>query len=111
MEQNLMMIKGNTLSFGLEIEGIGQQLDSSYFTIRKDLDSDQFEVQKILGNGIWLDHSEGDTMFYAVRIAPADTEDVESGLYHYDWTIEVNGDVFTVMYGVLTIQEDGYVLR
>lgn len=111
MEQNLMMIKGNTLSFGLQIEGIGQQLDGSLFTIRKDLDSDEFEVQKSIGDGIWYDHSEGNTVFYAVRIAPEDTVEVESGMYHYDWTIEVNGDVFTVMYGVLTIEEDGYVLR
>lgn len=111
MEQNLMMIKGNTLSYGLQIDGIGQQLDASYFTIRKDLDSDEFEVQKTIGDGIWFDHAEDDTVFYGVRVAPEDTEDIESGLYHYDWTIEVNGDVFTVLYGVLTIEEDGYVLR
>lgn len=95
---NIDMVKGDTLSFGMEIEGLGQDLSSAYFTIRKSYE-DEILVQKSLSDGI----SKVETGKYRVRVAPEDTEDLVAGRYVYDLKIEANGDDFTVLYGILSL--------
>ena len=103
---NLEVTKGDTLSFGVEIFDLGQELDAAHFTC-KSIHDDVFHIfQKSLNDGIYIDHVEEDDYFYTVRIAPEDTENIEIGKYYYDLQIEVNGDVFTILKGVLTIDYD-----
>lgn len=102
-ESNITMIKGDTLSFGIEIDGLeGQSLDSAYFTCKNVPTSDEYIFRKKLWDGI---HNNMDGT-YTVRVAPADTANVTAGVYYYDLQIGINGDVFTVLLGLLTILQD-----
>ena len=102
-ESNITMVKGDTLSFGIEIGGLdGQSLESAFFTCKDVPTSDDVIFQKSLGDGI-TDNGDGT---YTVRVAPQDTEDVTAGAYYYDCQIGINGDVFTILIGLLTILQD-----
>lgn len=102
---NLEMTKGDTFSFGVEITDLGQLLDSAYFTVKSNYDDEPL-FQKTLGNGIELDHIEGENYYYKVRIAPNDTKDLEPKKYYYDFEINVNEDTFTILKGILDIDFD-----
>lgn len=100
---NLEMTKGDTLSFGVQIYDLGQNLETAYFTVKTNYDDEQYLLQKSLNNGITLDHVAGDDYYYVVRLAPADTEALELGKYYYDLQIALNEDVFTILKGVFTL--------
>lgn len=102
---NLEMIKGDTFSFGLEIVDLGQEIEEAYFTVKSNYDDTPL-FQKTLGNGIELDHIEGNNYFYKIRIAPNDTRYLEPKKYYYDFEINVNGDTFTILKGILDIEFD-----
>ena len=98
----LEMVRGDSLSFGVELEGLDQDLDFAYFTCKKSYDDENAVFQKSIGDGIYKlsqDH-------YGVRIAPDDTENVVPDEYYYDLKIGVNSDVFTILRGVLDIYPD-----
>lgn len=98
---NLSMVRGDTLCFGLQFEGLNQALEEACFTCKKNLDENPV-FQKSLNDGIELVGS-GE---YAIRVAPEDTETLAPGAYFYDLEIRVNNDVFTVMRGILEILYD-----
>ena len=102
---NLEMTKGDTFSFGVEIDDLGQEIESAYFTVKNNYDDDPL-FQKSLNNGIELDHIEGQDYYYRVRIAPSDTENLEPKKYYYDFEISINGDRFTILKGILDIEFD-----
>ena len=102
--QNFEMFIGDTFSFGVEIYGISA-IDTAYLTVKKDLDSTEHLLQKTLGDGIWSDEEGNDYVRYGVRIAPEDTTNAEEGNYFYDLQIGVDGDVFTILDGVLTLKQ------
>ena len=103
---NLEMIKGDTLSFAVEIEfdDKPQELENAFFTCKRNLDDGDVVFQKTLGKGISFRKQERNKMYYVVRIAPEDTKDIETGHYFYDMQIEINGDVFTILIGALKIR-------
>lgn len=104
---NLEMTKGDTLSFGLEIYNLGQPLNTAYFTCRANYDDGGNIFQKSLNHGITLSSTdEFGNYIYVVRLAPEDTENISVGKYYYDMQIELNGDVFTILKGILTIDYD-----
>lgn len=102
-DEYITMTRGDTLSFGLEVEG--DALDTAYFTVKKSFSDETPVFQKSLGTTV-----DGITLIeegkYAVRIAPEDTENLEVGKYYYDLQIGVNGDVFTVKRGILELEAD-----
>lgn len=100
-DQNLNMIRGDTFSFGLECYLLDQDLDSAFFTVRKSYDG-EIIFQRSLGNGI----EKIETGIYSIRIAPENTRDLEAGHYYYDFNINVNNDVFTLIKGDLLIEHD-----
>lgn len=100
-DRYVTMTRGDTMSFGIEIEGLNQDLDTAFFTVRKSY-SESPVFQKSIGNGI----SEVDDNQYAVRVAPEDTADLEPGKYYYDLQLGVNSDVFTIIKGVLELERD-----
>ena len=102
---NLEMTKGDTLSFGVEIIDLGQEIEEAYFTVKNNYDDDPL-FQKSLGNGIQLDTVEGENYTYIVRVAPEDTENLEPKKYYYDFEIRLNGDVFTILKGILDLEFD-----
>ena len=102
MDTNITMIRGDTLSFGIEYDGTEQDLDTAYFTCRNGVGSEQVIFQKSLGFGI----EKQDTGKYVVRVAPSDTANVEAGTYYYDFQVGINGDIFTLLIGALIIEQD-----
>lgn len=98
---NIDMVRGDTLSFGFEVDGI-DNLDTAFFTCKKNGDDTEFLFRKSLGNGIYA----AENGKYGVRIAPEDTQNIEPGLYYYDVEIGVNGDIFTILQGRLKILQD-----
>lgn len=110
-DKNVTMVKGDTVSFGLEVmqtdsEGnlvpFEEDLDTAYFTCKQNYTDLTSAFQKSLGDGI----TKIGTGKYAVRIAPADTAKLEAGKYFYDLQIGVNGDIFTILKGILDIEQD-----
>jgi len=95
------MVKGDTLSFGLELEGLGQDLDGADFTVKKDESDAIVLIHKDLNDGI----SKADDYKYIVRLAPEDTANLDAGYYHFDMQISANDDVFTIMLGILVLEQ------
>ena len=108
MRNNLEMIKGDTLSFAFEVEfdEAPQKLEKADFTCKANFDDDDVVFHKELEKGINFSKQERNKLFYIVRIAPEDTENLEAGMYYYDLSIELNGDVFTILNGSLKIESD-----
>ena len=99
---NLEMTRGDTKAFAVEIEGLDQDLDTAYLSCKHVAEDNEYVFQKSLGDGI----SKVETGKYRVRIAPADTENLDLGTYYYDLQIGVNGDIFTPMKGKLQLTYD-----
>lgn len=107
MDCNLSMVRGDTMTFGVELKDengdiFTQDLESAYFTCKSSYDAQTAVFQKDLNIGI----TKQSTGKYVVRVAPTDTEGIEAGKYYYDFEIGVNSDKFTVLKGVLTIEND-----
>lgn len=102
LNKSLIMVKGDTFAFGLEFEGLDQDLDSAYFSCKKNISDETYTFQKTLEDGI----EKVETNKYRVRVAPEDTADVEAGKYYYDLQIGANDDVYTIIKGVLTIESE-----
>lgn len=106
-DKYIKMIRGDTLSFGLQVmdeEGqpFAQDLERAYFTCKSNRTDNRNVFQKSLYDGI----TKVGVGEYAVRVAPGDTANVQAGKYFYDFEIGCNGDVFTVLRGVLEIEGD-----
>ena len=104
----LEMVRGDTLQFGIEVEfdDAPQELESVFCSCKKNYDDDANVFQKKLSDGISYVKTEGNKLYYVVRVAPEDTESIEAGQYYYDLQISLNSDVFTILNGVLKIYDD-----
>lgn len=106
-KKNINNVRGDTYSLGLTVEDIDQALDTVYFTCRDSLnDNSSILFEKSLGNGITLTEETEGKYSYAVRVAPADTKNLQAGIYYYDLQIGINEDIFTVMKGKFIIEQD-----
>lgn len=106
-DKYIRMVRGDTLSFGIQImdesgEPFSQDLDYVYFTCNSNDAINKYLFMKSLNDGITKD-SQGK---YIVRVAPDDTKYAKAGKYFYELEIGLNGDVYTVMRGVLELQQD-----
>ena len=102
-DQNITMVRGDTVAFNVQILDQNQNpvtVDSAFLTCKKATNSGTI-FQLYLAHGI----TQSDGMIY-VRIAPEDTRDVDEGNYFYDFQIGVGEDVYTIMIGMLTIEQD-----
>lgn len=108
MEDNyIRMSRGDTLSFGIQVYDesgapFGQDLERAHFTCKSNRSDTRYLFQKSLSDGI----SKMGQGTYVVRVAPSDTANAKPGKYFYDLEIGCNGDVFTVMRGVLELMQD-----
>lgn len=106
-DKYIRMTRGDTLSFGVQVyddagEPFGQDLERAYFTCKSNRSDKRYLFQKSLSDGI----SKVGQGSYVVRVAPSDTADAKPGKYFYDLEIGCNGDVFTIMRGVIEIMQD-----
>ena len=108
MRNNLEMVRGDTLSFAFEVEfdEAPQKLEKADFTCKANFDDNDTLFHKELEKGINFSKQDGTKLYYIVRVAPEDTENLEAGMYYYDLSIELNGDVFTILNGSLKIESD-----
>lgn len=106
-DKYIRMVRGDTLSFGLQFYDetgtpFGQDLERAHFTCKSNRSDRRFLFQKSLSDGV----SKVGRGSYVVRVAPSDTADAKPGKYFYDLEICCNGDVFTIMRGVIEIMQD-----
>ena len=102
--KNITMVRGDTLSFNVEVTDANGEIievDSAYFTCKKLATDDVNIFKKALGAGITQDE-----VGLIVRVAPEDTRNVSAGQYFYDMQIGVGEDIFTILKGVLEIEQD-----
>lgn len=102
-KKNLTMTRGDTMAFGLYIKGLGHAADSVRFSCSKSNGSNVI-FSKDLTDSI-VETRDNDPI-YRIRIAPEDTNNIEPGDYLYDFEVQINSDVFTIMKGTLTIEPD-----
>ena len=103
-DQNITMVKGDTLAFNvqvLDMDGEPMTVDSAFMTCKKRPNSNDKVFQKSLENGIV--QTEG---MLLVRVAPADTSEADAGQYFYDFQIGIGDDRFTIMIGILSLEQD-----
>lgn len=101
MYQDLSMVRGDTLQFGMEFTGLEGDLGAAFLTVRKTYNS-TILVQKSLEDGI----SKVRDAQYWVRMAPEDTAELTPGVYKYDLEVSAGGDTWTVLIGNLSIKAD-----
>ncbi len=99
---NIKITKGDSFSFIFEIEDLTQDIESAFFTCKRNADDKAKLFQKTLRNGITkLENGK-----YLVRVAPSDTELIEQGQYPYDLEVGINSEVYTILKGVLMLDFD-----
>ena len=101
IRKTLIVPRGDTLCFGLKIDGIDQNLSTAYFSVSETY-GPPYILQKSLEDGI-TDNGNGE---YIVRVDPSDTTNQAIGQYNYDLQIGVGDDIFTVMKGPFVIERD-----
>lgn len=100
MDNNITMVRGDTASFGIKFKDNPDiELESAFLSAKTDYEATTYLFQKSLNRGI---SKVGDGE-YIVRIAPEDTDELDEGTYCYDCKFGVNGDVFTILRGLLII--------
>lgn len=99
---NIKITKGDSFSFIFEIEDLSKDLDSAFFTCKKNADDESKLFQKSLTNGI----SKLEDGKYLVRVAPNDTALIERGQYPYDLQIGVDDEIYTISKGNLMLDFD-----
>ena len=95
------MIRGDTMSFNVEIENLQIDLTSCNFTVKTYKDK-EIVFQKTLEDGC----NKIEMGKYNVRVAPADTAEISPGIYRMDLEVQWGDDVFTILWGTLKIIED-----
>lgn len=104
-DRYITMVKGDTLAFGVELIDQFEQpidIDDAVFVAKKNYTDAEAVFEKTLGNGIEK-ISDG---VYTVRVAPEDTADNEAGRYYYGFRVMLNGDVFTIMRGIIELEPE-----
>lgn len=107
MRKNFEVIKGDTLAFAVEI-GFDEKpndLEEMLFTVKRNADDGNL-FQKRLNSGVSKIAEVGNKLYYRVRVSPWDTRTLEAGLYRYDLEIHVNGDIFTILNGLLIVENE-----
>ncbi len=102
--ENITMIKGDTVAFNVEVFDENHDpitVDTAFLTCKKRVTGSENVFQKSLNNGI--SQSEG---IMSVRIAPEDTREIEAGQYFYDMCIGIGSDIYTILIGTLSIEQD-----
>ena len=104
MRKNFELIKGDTLAFAVEIAFDEDPVDADemLFTVKRNADDGNL-CQERLNQGI---EKVANKLYYRVRVSPWDTRSLETGLYQYDLEIRVNGDIFTILNGLLIVENE-----
>ena len=104
IDENITMVKGDTLSFNFQIDGMGaDRFDDVVFTVKENPDS-QTELFKCdLTEGVTCEVDEENHLIYTLRVSPNKTKDLFVGAYYYDLVALHSRDVLTFMRGRLNL--------
>ncbi len=102
-DYNMTMVQGDTLAFAVEIEGYEGEVTAAEFAAKMDLE-DELAIRKTLGEGIEYAGETEEGVAYNVTVNPEDTEDLPIGQYYYQLKMNFEGDIFTVLKGILKIE-------
>ena len=108
IKRDIEMIKGDTLSFAFQVQGLqGQEPTKVQFSCKENLESSSYLFAVSLGDTIDLRSYDeaSDTLTYVVRVPPEKTEGLEPGRYYYDLELYCNGDVITLMIGRIQLDD------
>ena len=107
--RDITMIRGDTLSFAFQIQGLGNTAPSSVnFTCKNTPEDTEPVIAVSLEDNIVLRSydAEADIYTYGVRIPPSLTEDLDVGRYFYDLQIATEDDKITLMIGRLSLEHE-----
>lgn len=101
INQNIEMVRGDTLSFNFIISG-AEGTPTFTFAVADEY-GDSPVITSTSGDGIELEETEGDNNLYSVTIRPAQTSGLNTGLYYYNLVMYLDGEVYTLMRGEFNI--------
>lgn len=107
--RDLISVRGDTLSFGFQLQGLKGQTPTSVTLTCKETPEAQVDLFVVsLADTIVLREydEERDILTYSVRVPPYLTDRLALGRYYYALELEVNNDVFTLMKGRYTLDYD-----
>lgn len=106
IEQNIEMVRGDTLAFNFQLSGLGSR--AAYesltvtFAVTNDYDEDAlFEITN--GTGIELIEYADEVATFSVALDPALTAGLDVSRYYYDLQIEDTDNKVTLMRGSFTL--------
>ena len=111
IEQNIDIVRGDTLAFNFQLAGLGSRADyealSVMFAVAEHYD-DEALIEVDTTNGVTLeDYNEADDVaLYSVSVAPALTKDLDLARYYYDLQIKDTDNTITLMRGRFTLLWD-----
>lgn len=107
IRQDIAMVKGDTCSFGFQLQGLGADTRPSaiVLTCKAKIEDENALFTCELGAEINLRSydSQNDILTYIVRIPPSATGGLNLGRYYYDLVAYINNDTLTLMKGRVTL--------
>ena len=105
INQNIEMVRGDTLAFNFQLQGLGDtDPDAIIFSCADSYGATPIFTADLTDGITRVDYdSNTDTATYSVRIAPNKTAGQDITRYYYDLQAGIDGDVFTLMRGSLTL--------
>lgn len=111
INQNIDMIRGDTLAFNFQLTGLGSQ--SAYSNLQLTFAvAEHYDDEEIIiitnENGIDLEeyNAATDTATFSVYIAPNKTKTLDLASYYYDLQLKDYTNIITLMRGRLTLKWD-----
>lgn len=105
-QYDISMIKGDTMSFGFQLQGLDNTPpDDITFTCKETPESSEPLFELYIDNGIEFREydSETDTATYSLRLPPEATQELAVGRYFYDLQLTAGDDVLTLLIGRFAI--------
>jgi hypothetical protein len=104
INEDITMVKGDTLSFNFQIDGMGaDRFDDVIFTVKDNPGSNTVLFKCDLNEGVTCEVDEENHLIYTLRVSPNKTKDLFVGGYYYDLVALHSRDVLTFMRGKLNL--------
>lgn len=101
--QNIDMVRGDTLTFNFQIQGLGTTSATFAFLVAENFNDAPLIRSDSANGGVSLVNTEGDVNTYTVNVRPQQTSGLDVMLYHYDLVMYVDDNVYTLMRGDLNL--------
>lgn len=101
MNKNLTMVRGDTFQMVVNVDDMPSSATAAYFTCRSSFGGTQL-LQKTLGSGI----TQPTTGVFNIILGASDTSSLSYGTFVYDFKVQINSDVYTILKGDFIIEPD-----